>query len=353
MHYIRSTKFDTIGGGSIYVTVVVGGFFGDEGKGKIVSYLALKDDVDIGIRAGVGPNAGHTVYHQGKEFKLRQIPSSFVNERTRLLIPAGVLINPKLLLEEIEATRCHRRLGIDAQVGIIEGRHIEYEKRSNHLVKKIGSTKSGCGMANAERALRKLKLAYEVPELKPYIANVSAEVNDAIDTGKRVLIEGTQGTFLSLYHGTYPFVTSKDTTASACCADVGIGPTRVTDVMVVFKSYITRVGEGPLPGELSRDEIEKRGWVEVATVTGRIRRAAPFNFELAKIAVRLNGATQIALTKLDILFPKAYNVRDFESLPKEAKTFIEDIESELKVPVTLVSTGPYTEQVIDLRGEKL
>ena len=353
MHCIKSTRFDTIGGGSIYVTVVVGGFFGDEGKGKIVSYLALKDNVDVGVRAGVGPNAGHTVYHQGKEFKLRQIPSSFVNKRARLLIPAGVLVNPKLLLEEIEATKCHRRLGIDAQAGIIERHHIEYEEKSSHLTKKIGSTKSGCGIANAERALRKLKLAREIPELKPYIVNVSAEVNDAIDAGKKILVEGTQGTFLSLYHGTYPFVTSKDTTAPACCGDVGIGPTRVTDVIIVFKSYVTRVGEGPLPGELSKDEAEKRGWVEVATVTGRMRRAAPFNFELAKTAVRLNGATQIALTKLDVLFPKAYNVRDCESLPKEAKAFIEDIESELKVPVTIISTGPYTKQVIDLRGEKL
>src|SRR5207253_11229039 len=135
------------------------------------------------------------------------------------------------------------------------------------------------------------------------------EVQEALAQNKYVVIEGTQGTFLSLYHGTYPYVTSKDTTASAACADVGVGPTQVDDVIVIFKAYVTRVGEGPLEGQLKRDEVARRGWTEIRTVTGRERRAAPLDFKLAKRAVQRNGATQIASTKLDVLFPSANRAR--------------------------------------------
>jgi adenylosuccinate synthase len=164
------------------------------------------------------------------------------------------------------------------------------------------------------------------------------------------MIEGTQGTFLSLYHGTYPYVTSKDTTASAACADVGVGPTQVDDVIVIFKAYVTRVGEGPLEGQLKRDEVARRGWTEFGTVTGRERRAAPFDFKLAKRAVQLNGATQIALTKLDVLFPSVKGARHLADLDDNARTFISKIEQETGVPVTLIGTGPAEEDIIDLRN---
>jgi adenylosuccinate synthase len=163
------------------------------------------------------------------------------------------------------------------------------------------------------------------------------------------MIEGTQGTFLSLYHGTYPYVTSKDTTASAACADVGVGPTQVDDVIVIFKAYVTRVGEGPLEGQLDRDEVARRGWTEFGTVTGRERRAAPFDFKLAKRAVQLNGATQIALTKLDVLFSSAKGARRLEDLDTEAREFVSRIEQGTGVPVTLIGTGPGEEDIIDRR----
>ena len=174
-------------------------------------------------------------------------------------------------------------------------------------------------------------------------------MNRAIDEGKRVLVEGTQGTYLSLYHGTYPYVTSKDVTASAICSDVGIGPKKVGEVVVVFKAYVTRVGGGPLDGELGEEEVRRRGWVEFGTVTGRMRRVAPFNFGLAKRAVMLNSATQVALTKLDVLYPECRGVREFEGLSERAKEFVERVEEELGVPVTLIGTGEESMDIVDRR----
>jgi adenylosuccinate synthase len=178
------------------------------------------------------------------------------------------------------------------------------------------------------------------------------EVQKALSENKKIMIEGTQGTFLSLYHGTYPYVTSKDTTASAACADVGVGPTQVDDVIVIFKAYVTRVGEGPLEGQLERDEVARRGWTEFGTVTGRERRAAPFDFKLAKRAVQLNGATQIALTKLDVLFPGTKGARRMDDLDREAREFVSRIEQETGIPVTLIGTGPGEEDIIDRRRNK-
>lgn len=330
-------------------TVVVDGFFGDTGKGKIVSYLASSDGVDICARAGVGPNAGHTVVKDNITYKLRMLPCAFVNPKTRLLIGAGVAINPDVLLKEVSELRVDDRVGLDPQCAIIEERHIEMD-RVGYLREKIQTTGSGTGPCNADRALRVAKIAKEVPVLKRFLTDVSAEINEALDEGGGVLIEGTQGTYISLYHGTYPCVTSKDVCASAACSDVGVGPTRVDDVVLVFKSYVTRVGAGDLPGELSPEEVKSRGWDEYGTVTGRLRRAAPFNYGLAKRAAMLNGATQIALTKLDILFPETKGLTGFDGLSKRAKDFITGIEGNLGVPVTMIGTGPGVDELIDRRG---
>lgn len=330
-------------------TVVVCGFFGDTGKGKIISYLSLKDKIAVTVRAGVGPNAGHTVVYEGKEYKLRMIPSAFVYDKCRLLMGPGVLINPQILIQEIKLTKSQNRVGVDPQCAIIESKHIQAD-RKGELAEKIKTTGTGTGPCNAERALRTVKLARDTPELKNYITDVPLEVNKALNHGKNVLIEGTQGTYLSLYHGTYPYCTSKDVTASAACSDAGVGPTKVGDVILVFKAYTTRVGGGPLPNELSWEEAEKRGWAEVATVTGRRRRAAPFNYDLAKRAVMLNGATQAAVTKIDILYPECKGVKSYNELSQQAKAFIKKIEKEVGVPVTLVGTGPGTWEIVDRRN---
>ena len=331
-------------------TVVICGFFGDTGKGKVISYLSLKDRTAVAVRAGVGPNAGHTVVYEGKNYKLRMLPSAFVYNKCRLLIGPGVVISPEVLLQEIQLTRSEDRVGVDPQCAIIESRHIEADK-GGHLAEKIKTTGSGTGPCNAERALRVVKLARDVPELEKFLIDVPLEVNAAINVGKNVLIEGTQGTYLSLYHGTYPYCTSKDVTASAACSDVGVGPTKVSDVIIVFKSYTTRVGAGPLPNELSWEEAEKRGWAEIATVTGRRRRAAPFNYELARRAIMLNGATQAAVTKVDVLFPECKGVRSYEGFSQRAKGFIEKVEEEIKLPVTLIGTGPDALEIVDRREE--
>jgi len=198
--------------------------------------------------------------------------------------------------------------------------------------------------------MRVLKLAKDFDSLSSLVVDVPLEINSAISANENVLIEGTQGTFLSLWHGTYPFVTSKDVTASGICADVGIGPTKVDEVIVVFKSYVTRVGTGPLDKELSIEDAEKKGWSEFGTVTGRQRRAADFDFDLARRAIMLNGATQISITKLDVLFSECEGKTSYDELSEDAKAFVKNIEDELNTPVTIIGTGPGVYDVVDRRN---
>jgi adenylosuccinate synthase len=330
-------------------TVVVGGFFGDEGKGKIISYLAQNDNPTIVVRGGAGPNAGHTIEDGDKKYKVRMLPSGFLNKKARLMVGPGVVVNPDVLHKEISEFDVSGRTFVDFNCGIIEQSHLEIDS-GGRLKEKIGSTGSGTGPANADRAMRTLKMAKEIDSLKKYLIDVPGEVNSALKRDEAVLVEGTQGTFLSLWHGTYPFVTSKDVTASGICADIGLGPKNVDDVMVVFKSYVTRVGTGVMEGELSPEETASRGWSEVGTVTGRQRRAAEFDFSLAKRAVLLNSATQIALTKLDVLFPECAHLQSFDKLSDAAKSFVTKIEDALDVPVLLIGTGAGVADIIDMRG---
>ena len=237
---------------------------------------------------------------------------------------------------------------MDKHCGIIEQNHLDQDSKGR-LKEKIGSTGSGTGPANAARAMRTLKMAKDIESLSSHVIDVPAEVNSALKAQKNVLVEGTQGTHLSLWHGTYPFVTSKDVTASGICADIGIGPKRVDEVLVVFKAYLTRVGTGPMAGELDAKETEQKGWAEFGTVTGRPRRAAEFDFPLAQRAVMLNSATQIAITKLDVRFPECAGVKSFNDLNDDARSFIKNIEDKLEVPVTLIGTGPLLDDVIDIR----
>lgn len=327
--------------------VITGGFWGDEGKGKIISYLALKDKLDVCVRTG-SVNAAHTVWYEGKRYALHMVPAAFVHEKCRLLIGAGSNVHVAQFLKEVEETNVKNRIGVDAQASIIEEKHSMQDKTSAHL-KGIGTTGWGVGPAIEERVRRTAKLARDIPELKPYITDVAEEANNAIDANKKVLLEGTQGLMLSLFHGTYPYVTGRDTSAAAICSEAGVGPTRVDEVLIVFKSFMTRVGAGPLPGELSKEEAIKRGWFETAAGTGRDRRSAPFNFEIAKKAAKINGATQAALTKLDSVYPQCKGARSFDDLPVDAKEFVREIERQVGVPVVLIGTGPDALDIIDRR----
>ena len=328
-------------------TVIVGAFWGDEGKGKIVSYLALNDELDVCVRTG-SVNAGHTVWYQGKKYTLHMIPSAFLRSECRLLIGAGANIHVSRFFEEINETSVKNRIGIDNQASIIEEKHSVQDKTDTHLKGVIGTTGWGVGPALEERVRRTARLAKDVPQLKPYLTDVAEEVNEAIDNSRRVLLEGVQGLMLSFFYGTYPHVTGRDTTASAVCSEAGVGPKKVDNVLIVFKAYMTRVGGGSLPGELSKEESMRRGWFEISA-TGRERRSAPFSFELATRAVMINSATQAAVTKLDIAYPNARGVKHFDGLPREAKEFIAEIEGKIGIPVVLIGTGPGALDIVDRR----
>jgi adenylosuccinate synthase len=276
------------------------------------------------------------------------LPSGFLNKNAKVMIGPGVVINPEVLLKEIGDFGAAGRSFVDKHCGIIEQKHLTSDSKGD-LKEKIGSTGSGTGPANADRAMRVLKMAKDEESLASLIVDVPAEVNAAIASNQNVLVEGTQGTFLSLWHGTYPFVTSKDVTASGICADIGLGPKNVDEVIVVFKSYVTRVGTGPLANEISLEEAKTKGWSEFGTVTGRQRRAADFDFDLARRAIMLNSATQISITKLDVLFPDCAGKTSFDEISEDAKSFIKNIEDKLNTPVTIIGTGPAINDVIDRR----
>jgi len=334
-------------------TIIVGGFFGDEGKGKIVAHVAFSDKPIIIARGGVGPNAGHTVEIGNQKFGVRMIPSGFVYENARVLIGAGVLVDPKVLFKEVELLGVRSRIGVDSRCAIIEDRHIMMDKKNDHLSKEIGSTGTGCGPAAAERAMRTTRQAKDLPELKDYTTDVPLEINEAINRGDNVLLEGSQGYGLSLFYGTYPYVTSKDTTASQIASDIGVGPTKIDETIVVFKAFPTRVGEGPFKTQMSEEEVRRLKIEEFGTVTGRARRIGLWDQKMAKYSAMINGATQIAVTGLDKLDPTVKGVNDYGKLTQKVKTFIDQNEREVGIPFTLLSTSPDISEIVDLREEKL
>lgn len=333
--------------------IVVGGFFGDEGKGKIVSHIVREDNPSLVARGGVGPNAGHTVKVDDEEFGTRMTPSGFFNEECDLLIGAGTLIDPDVLKKEIKELGTENRLRVDKRCAIISEDHIRQDKGSKRLSEDIETTGTGCGPANAERAMRSIDQARDIDELEEYLTDVPSEIQESLKKEEEVVVEGAQGFGLSLFYGTYPYVTSKDTGASQVAADVGLGPTDVDDVLVVFKAYPTRVGAGPFSTEMTEEEAKERGIEEYGTVTGRERRVGEWMTDWAKYAVEVNSATQVAITCIDKLDERCKGITEYEELTDKAKDFIEKREKELGIPVTIISTGPGNNETIDLRGEKL
>ena len=330
-------------------TIIVGGQYGDEGKGKFISHLALEDNPEIIARGGVGPNAGHEVHYKGKRYPMRMLPCGFTNEKSRLLIGAGVVVDPEVFIKEVEMIGGNQdRCGIDFRATVITPEH--KERDATQTPGKIGSTKSGCGPAVMDRAGRVAKTVAEIDELKPYLTDVAKEVN----ASKDVLVEGSQAFMLSVLYGSYPFCTSKDVSASTVAADVGLGPKSIDHVVMVIKSYTTRVGAGDLKGEISVEEAEKLNFQEYGTVTGRPRRTSKdLHWDDLRFAATVNSATQIAVSKIDIRFPGNEGKTNYADLTDDAKAFIEEIEKNLGVPVTLVGTGPDATHIIDRRKEIL
>lgn len=326
-------------------TIVIGGQYGDEGKGKIMSYLALHDEPDVIARGGGGPNAGHSVEHEGHKYAIRLVPSGFVNRKARLGIGAGVLIDADVFLREVEQFGLGMRCIIDKRATLIT-QEMKDADAASETARKIGTTKMGIGPAQAARSLRTAPTVEADERLKKYLGDVATLVNGA----KKVLVEGSQGFMISNLYGCYPYVTGKDVSASAICSEVGLGPLKVDDVVMVIKAYTTRVGGGPLAGELPVEEAQKRGMQEYGTVTGRPRRTNPnLIWDELKMAAQINSASLIALTKLDVKFPACAKKRNYDELPAEAKQFVGEIEQKLGVPVGLIGTGPDAQDIIDRR----
>lgn len=342
------------------VDVVVGGAYGSEGKGHIVAFLSR--EYDVLVRVG-GPNAGHTVY-EDPPYTHHLLPSGTRNSEARLVIgPGAVLDVDKLIREIAECGVSVERLAIDPQAMTIETSDKKWEM--TRLRGTIGSTAQGGGRAMARRLLRdgvrpKVRLARDIAALRPYVQDTQRVLEDAYSSGRRVLLEGTQGTGLSLYHGQYPHVTSRDTTVSGCLAEAGIAPSRVRKVVMVCRTFPIRVGgpSGNMGTEISWAEVGRRSGyaadklrsAERTSTTMRRRRVAEFDWTLLRRAASLNGPTDIALTFADYLNPSNRDARRFEQLAPESIRFIEEVERVAAAPVTLISTRFAHRSIIDRRS---
>ncbi len=349
------------GRGTGIVDVVVGGQYGSEGKGQIVAHLAR--EYDLLVRVG-GPNAGHTVFEVPEPYAHHQLPSGTRKSEARLLIGPGAVLRVEKLLKEISDCGVDaERLCIDGNAMVITDDDIKSEAE---LVKNIGSTGQGVGAATARRIMQRNKdtlLAKHTPELKPYLGNALEVLEDAYSRNEKVLLEGTQGTGLSLYHGIYPYVTSRDTTALGCLAEAGIPPNRVRKVVMVCRTYPIRVESpeketsGPLR-DISWEEIARRSGnsadrlrkAEKTTTTRRQRRIGEFEWALLQRAALLNGATDIALTFTDYISKENVKAKRFEQLTQETITFIQEVERVAGAPVSLISTGFNSRSIIDRRS---
>lgn len=347
------------------VWIVVGGQYGSEGKGKISAYIALHEEIDICVRCG-GPNSGHSfVDDQGSTQLVRQVPTGFVSPRARLLIPAGGLVSPAVLKAEVELLRLNpARLGIDRNAILIEDYDIETEQRLG-LRSRLSSTLCGVGAAAARRVMRGSDVTLASGAAGPnewmrsFLTDVSEEVNRAVDSNKRVLVEGTQGFGLSLYHtAEYPKATSRDTTAAGFLSEVGLSPRVVTEIVIVFRTFPIRVA-GYQAGQL-RDEISweilqaESGYPhaikEFTSVTNLPRRLARFDWQLAERACSVNRPTRIAVTGLDYIDYGSYGRTEISELPSRAKSFLKEIATRFTTPVSYLSTSPRLEHTFEVRS---
>jgi adenylosuccinate synthase len=344
----------------VSVWVVVGGQFGSEGKGKVSAIITLREEIDLCIRCG-GPNSGHSFQDEAGELVLvRQLPTGFVRPQTRLLIPAGGLVDLDVLRAEIESLELGPdRVGVDRNAMIITASDRAHEQQLG-LGPRLSSTLCGVGSAVARRALRAsdVQLAGEVATsldwLRPFVTDVCGETNLAVDRGKKVLIEGTQGSGLSLYHSPhYPKTTSRETNAAGFVSEVGLSPRLVSEIVLVFRTFPIRVAgsqAGPLRDELGWEQLQAESGSpfplhEYTTVTNKLRRLGRFDWDAARRAVMLNRPTQVALNFADYLDFRNRTASKWDKLDSRAKMFIEDLEG-FGSPVTLVGTGPRLAQNI-------
>ncbi|MUP48019.1 adenylosuccinate synthase [Veillonellaceae bacterium M2-8] len=330
--------------------MVIGTQWGDEGKGKIVDYLAQK--ADVVIRSQGGNNAGHTVVVNDQSFALRLLPSGILFSDKTCIIGSGVVVNPSVLLAEIDSIKARgvhiSSLEISTRAHVIFPYHIRIDEEDEKLKgeAKIGTTKNGIGPCYADKVNRigirvgdmldeavfREKLKYNVTlknrlfkmyyecdgfsyeemlqeyleyaeKIRPYVRDTDYSVNYYISQGKKALFEGAQATMLDLDHGTYPFVTSSNPTSGGACVGAGVGPRKMENIVGVVKAYTTRVGAGPFPAEQINEagEYLRNTGHEFGTVTGRPRRCGWLDTAVVKYAAMLNSLDYLAITRLDIL----------------------------------------------------
>ncbi|KIC89910.1 adenylosuccinate synthetase [Flavihumibacter sp. ZG627] len=347
------------------VDVIVGGQFGSEGKGQIAAHIS--PEYDCLVRVG-GPNAGHTVFEKPTNHVFHLLPSgTHRSPNAKLILGPGAVLNLEKILKEIREFDVEAdRLVIDENAIIISESDIAEEQK---IKDKISSTGQGVGYATANNILARLKgddrhkAKNFLKELRPFLGNTDEQLEKMYRDGKKVLLEGTQGTGLSLHHGLYPHITSRDTSVSGCLSEAGISPKRVRKIIMVTRTYPIRVGgeSGPFlskeidmktvaerSGKNAEDLIKK----EITTTTKKNRRIAEFSWSLFRKACELNSPTDIALTFTDYLSVKNENARRYEKLTPETRQFIEEIERCSGVKVSLIGTTFDYRAVIDRRNWK-
>jgi len=334
--------------------IVVGGQFGSEGKGKVAAHITLgiENNIKICVRCG-GPNSGHSfILDNGNRLLLRQLSVGVVNKSTRLLIPAGAVINPVLLQNEIKAFGLDEsRVGIDTNAMIMEECDLDYEKQLS-LGSRISSTLSGTGSAVARRVMRtnvKLANQYSLTErwMRPFLTGVLNECLNALQKNEGVLIEGTQGYGLSLYHSPfYPKCTSRDTLPSGALSEVGLSPMWVKEIVCVLRTFPIRVHglqAGPLKDEIDWETVAKESGndkltPEITSVTSKERRVARFDWEMTVDALRYIGPTRIAIMGMDYLDYNDYRKRNYKDLGDKSKQFLNKLSS--LGNINYIGTGP-------------
>jgi adenylosuccinate synthase len=385
-------------GAATRADLIVGLQWGDEGKGRIVDLYAA--EYDVVARFGGGDNAGHSIVVGERELALRIVPSGVMHPHVELFVGGGTVVNLRTLIQELDALSAigidTSRVKISDRAHVVFPHHVARDKATeSERANAIGTTGRGIGPAYVDRVARTgtrfadlLRGAGEVDRetqeasrrLAPHVVDGVAYIHDRLARGKRVLLEGAQGSLLDIGYGTYPYVTSSHTIAGGACTGLGIGPGRIGRVIGVLKAYCTRVGAGPFPSELhdERGERLRRQGGEFGTVTGRPRRCGWLDAVAGRYAVALNGLTSLVITKLDVLsgFERVAIVtgyrlggraasfadadapelqldieeldgwddpiedrRSIESLPRAARAYVERVRELLEVPIDLVSVG--------------
>jgi adenylosuccinate synthase len=373
-----------------FTTIVIGALWGDEGKGKIGAYIAYQNDYDIAVRAGTGTNAGHSIYIDGTMHKTNQLPIAGIfpnksGKKMTLAIGSGVCVNPEKLRDEVERfnlTRPNRFVMVDRLCTVIEPKHIERESSGeNYSESHTGSTKSGTGEARVDRIKRvgsvygkyieeMIKTSWKDSGFSRMgsvaknvqSVNVATMLNSAYDDGLKIIVEGTQAHFLSLYlSDEYPVVTSDNCTASAFIDDVGLAWNKVDEVCMVIKSAPTRVSQkcGDLPGEISKEEMTEKNLCEYGVTSGRLRRKSlTIPFDLLEEAVQINAPTYFALTFCDHIdsmefihgVPSVVSRDEIkEYMPKTYDNIIE-LEKRFNIPVKYIEYGKEFNCVSEVKG---